>query len=62
MDDLAPAAAQSTSDQVRRTPEGNFGAPKKSAKKPMNAPTESHEPDPDHPSEPDPDHAVDVLA
>lgn len=60
MDDLAPAAVERTSEEVRRTPERNFVAPKKVAKKALGVPVQKPQPGLD--PVPEPDHQIDVLA
>jgi hypothetical protein len=64
MDDLAPAPAQRTFDSVGRTPDQNFAARKKAAKKVLPVPAKKPEPEPDltPEPEPEPDHELDLLA
>ena len=66
MDDLAPAPAQRTSDDVGRTREESFTGRRKTVKKAPPAPvrTQELEPDllPDPESEPESDHQIDLLA
>ena len=62
MDDLAPAPAQRTSDNGGRTPEQNFAARKKAAKKVQPAPAPKQDAEPELAPEPEADHLLDVLA
>jgi len=64
MDDLAPAPAQRTFDGVGRSPEENFTARKKAAKKVPAAPAKREDPEPEITPDADPeaDHELDLLA
>ena len=62
MDDLAPAPAQRTSDDVGRTPEENFAARKKAVKKVQPAPAQKQDPEPELRPNRKPDHQLDLLA
>lgn len=62
MGDLAPAAAQRTSDDRGRIPEGNRPPHKKAAKKAMPAPARKQDQEPALPPEPQRDHQLDVMA
>jgi hypothetical protein len=62
MDDLAPAPAQRTSDDVGRTPEHSLAARKKASRKVQPVPGKKQEVEPDLAPEPESVHQLDLLA